>query len=186
MKNELKVHPTADLFPMLPDDELQALADDIKQNGLVHPIILDHDGKLLIDGRNRLAACKLAGVEPRFEKLNGHDPLAYIFSTNLNRRDMSKGQKAMIVARARLFATNNTQTQVAAVAGIQQSRIAKAETVIKFAPDLVDGVTAGATSLGRHTKRLVGARAQSAPRTFSWSGCALKRRTWPIWSNRKG
>jgi ParB-like chromosome segregation protein Spo0J len=49
------VHPVANLFPMLPDDELQELADDIRANGLQHPIVLDKDG-VLIDGRNRWAA----------------------------------------------------------------------------------------------------------------------------------
>ena len=39
-------------------------AADIKANGLVHPIMLDVDGKILVDGRNRLKACEIAGVEP--------------------------------------------------------------------------------------------------------------------------
>jgi ParB-like chromosome segregation protein Spo0J len=60
----LVVHPYADAFPMMSDDKLDALADDIKVNGLLHPIIRDKDGRL-VDGRNRLAACKRAGIEPR-------------------------------------------------------------------------------------------------------------------------
>jgi hypothetical protein len=39
-------------------------ADDIRQNGLVEPVAL-LDG-LVLDGRNRLRACEIAGVEPRF------------------------------------------------------------------------------------------------------------------------
>jgi ParB-like chromosome segregation protein Spo0J len=57
------VHPLADLFPMMEPDDLAALADDIKANGLQQPIVVD-DAGVLIDGRNRLAACKRAGVEP--------------------------------------------------------------------------------------------------------------------------
>ena len=45
--------------------------------------------------RNRLKACKLAGVEPRFEDLNGQDPAAFIVSANIERRHMTKGQRAM-------------------------------------------------------------------------------------------
>ena len=61
---ELPVHPAADVFPMLDPDELSDLASDIQANGLQHPIIIGQvDGvEMLIDGRNRLAACKLAKV----------------------------------------------------------------------------------------------------------------------------
>jgi hypothetical protein len=37
-------------------------------------------------------------VERRFEQLNGRDPLACIFSANLARRNLTKGQKAMAAA----------------------------------------------------------------------------------------
>jgi ParB-like nuclease domain len=97
MKSEMKVHPAADVFPMMSEEELADLAQDIKTNGQMLPIIVDKDN-LLIDGRNRLAACKLAEIEPRFESLNGHDPLAYIASANLKRRNLTKGQQAMALA----------------------------------------------------------------------------------------
>ena len=52
----LKVHPAADLFPLMSEAELQALADDLKRTGkLQHSIVLTEDGRLL-DGRNRLDA----------------------------------------------------------------------------------------------------------------------------------
>lgn len=89
----MSIHPIAALFPMMADDELADLAADIKAHGLVHPIVTDATGKVLIDGRNRLAACELAGVTPRFEPMAGQDPAAFIFSTNLARRDLNKGQK---------------------------------------------------------------------------------------------
>lgn len=92
-----QVHPAAAIFPMLPDDELAELADDIKANGLIHPIVLDETGAL-VDGRNRLAACRLAGVEPTFTSLNGYEPKAYILSANVARRNLNKGQRAMAIA----------------------------------------------------------------------------------------
>jgi hypothetical protein len=33
---------------------------------------------LIVDGRNRLAACELVEVEPRFVEMNGDDPLALV------------------------------------------------------------------------------------------------------------
>jgi hypothetical protein len=47
----------------------------------------------------RLAACQLAGVEPHCERLNGHDAEAYIWGATGKRRQMSKGQMAMVAAK---------------------------------------------------------------------------------------
>jgi ParB-like nuclease domain len=90
----LEVHPVADLFPMLPDDELKDLAADITERGLLQPIVLDTEGRIL-DGRNRYAACQLAGIEPTFTTYDGDDPEGYALAVNIARREMTKGQKAI-------------------------------------------------------------------------------------------
>jgi hypothetical protein len=98
---ELPVHPLTAAFPMMSAGELAELAEDIKQNGQRFPIMLDHAGELLVDGRNRRAACKLAGLPPIFARLaEDQDPIAYIVSLNLARRHLTKDQaaKAMAVA----------------------------------------------------------------------------------------
>ena len=140
-----EIHAAAAIFPMLPEDELAELAADIKANGLIHPIVIDADGAL-IDGRNRMAACRMAGVEPRFTSLNGRDPITYILSANINRRNLTAGQRAM--AAAKLFLENNrNQTQAGSLSGVSQSRIAKANIVLKHAPELADAVLAGTEQL---------------------------------------
>jgi hypothetical protein len=53
---------------------------------------------MLVDGRNRLEACKRAKVKPDTVTLNGEDPTAYVLSANIHRRHMTKGQQAMAVA----------------------------------------------------------------------------------------
>lgn len=95
-RNEIIVHPLAALFPMMPDDELAELADDILANGLQFDLVLDTEGRLL-DGRNRLKACEIAGVEPRFTTHDG-DPAIFILSVNVNRRHLNKGQRAIATA----------------------------------------------------------------------------------------
>lgn len=92
----LPFHPAADLFPLLTGDALQELADDIRTNGLLEAIVM-HDGKVL-DGRNRLAACELAEVEPRFVDWSGDGgtPLRYVLSHNLHRRHLTTSQRAAI------------------------------------------------------------------------------------------
>lgn len=84
-------HPVSDLFPLMPADELRALAEDIKTNGLLFPIVILDD--MVLDGRNRLAACESTGVEPRFETFAGDDPLAYVVSSNLLRRHLGYDQR---------------------------------------------------------------------------------------------
>lgn len=57
-------HPLANLFPLIEGDPFADLVDDIEERGLEDPIVL-HQG-MILDGRNRFRACRLACVEPRF------------------------------------------------------------------------------------------------------------------------
>lgn len=101
-----KVHPIASLFPMIPDDELQALADDIKANGQRENIVLmpmgpETEEYWLVDGRNRFRACEMAGVEPQYGMDNryfGEPDLIgpWIISHNLHRRHLTASQRAAI------------------------------------------------------------------------------------------
>ena len=92
----MKWHEFATVFPMLGDDDLQQLADDIERNGQRFPVIVDEDG-LVLDGRNRETACRMLGIEPRVEVFRGSDAekLEYVVSLNLSRRHMDTSQRAM-------------------------------------------------------------------------------------------
>jgi len=89
-------HQYAMFFAPLEDEALTALADDIKANGLINPITITPDGDLL-DGRNRLAACELAGVDPTFVVVDT-DAAAFVLSSNDRRRHASTGARAASVA----------------------------------------------------------------------------------------
>lgn len=97
----LPVFPVADLFPMIAADELAELAEDIAENGLQEPVVIaEIAGQWqLVDGRNRLAACRLANIIPHTRILES-DPTAYVLSANVHRRHLTKGQQAMAVALA--------------------------------------------------------------------------------------
>jgi hypothetical protein len=144
----LKVHPAADLFPMMSEEELAELADDIKQNGLRFPIIVD-GAQLLIDGRNRLEACKRAGVDPIFETLSG-DPLPYIYSANVKRRHLSKGQQAMLTAM--MFPDDggkggrgkkDQRTNPEETAGFSERRLKQARQILSHSPALAEDIIKG-------------------------------------------
>lgn len=97
---ELKNHAFLDNFPTMSLEQLQGLANDILENGLREKILLNHDGTVLIDGRNRLRACGVAGVEPRFSFLPKNTPEAEIVriiaNANIRTRNFTPGQLAFI------------------------------------------------------------------------------------------
>jgi hypothetical protein len=94
------VHPAAELFPLMKGTDFGMLVEDIETHGLREPI-LTYLG-LVLDGRNRLRACEVAGVEPRFVEWDGvGSPLAIVLSRNLHRRHLNEGQRAITAARAK-------------------------------------------------------------------------------------
>lgn len=148
---QITVHPLADLFPPMDGEALADLAASIKINGLRRPITLDPQGAL-IDGRNRLKACEMAGVEPTFETYDG-DVASFIADVNLARRNLSKGQSAMVFAL--LFPEageqgrgKNGEARKALVTwGLNSERVRRARAVLRHSRQLADGVIAGNVSL---------------------------------------
>jgi hypothetical protein len=100
--NPWPVHPAADRFPLLTGPGLADLTADITVRGLQDPLVLYRDPESgvvqLLDGRNRLAACVRAGVEPVTRFYEGDDPLGFVISANLYRRQLSTSQRAAIAA----------------------------------------------------------------------------------------
>lgn len=135
------IHPAADLMPMLGESDLDALAADIRANGLHEPVVL-FDGQVL-DGRNRLAACHLAGVEPTFRTLEScADPVGFVLSVNVRRRHLSTSQLAMVggrVARSlNLDSGRSDETAAKMVGGVERASVAMAISVLKNgAPELI-------------------------------------------------
>jgi ParB/Sulfiredoxin domain len=85
-RDVLPVHPAADLFPLMPEPDLKALADDIKKNGLQASIVVladrQRDGPStyqLLDGRNRLDALELAGFDLIGSSPEGRDKSRWWF-----------------------------------------------------------------------------------------------------------
>jgi ParB-like chromosome segregation protein Spo0J len=100
MSDEYEFHPLADIFPLMTAPEFMTLVDDIKAHGLKHPIVkLPAPDNRIIDGRNRLRACREAGVPPRFEDFPGGNVLVFIATENLHRRQLNASQGAMVAAR---------------------------------------------------------------------------------------
>jgi Protein of unknown function (DUF3102) len=123
-------------------------------SGLRTPIMLSHDGKQLIDGRNRLAACELAKIEPTFAKLAAdQDPVAYIYSFNIMHRFLNKGQRAMAMAMLypdhgeRGRGKKSAAIKSVETTGISRSRLDQARSVLRFSRPIAQAVLNGTTPL---------------------------------------
>ncbi len=164
----LKVHPLADAFPPLPDDELRKLAESIARNGLRIPIKI-FEGQIL-DGRNRHKAAELLGIEldrdRDYELFDGDfdDAVVLVTDLNLRRRDLSYPQKLKAVdtlaslARGRPRkkgshepfsgpgrpAAGPTLAEAAEKLGVSRAQVVRRRQVREEgAPELLDAVDAG-------------------------------------------
>jgi hypothetical protein len=118
--SDLKFHPLADIFPLLDGAELGELVADIKANGQNEPIIL-FDG-MILDGRNQYRACQAVGIQAAFLPYHGKDPLGYVISANLRRRQLSETQRAMVAAKLATLPQGQRQSdQLAGVANPRRS-----------------------------------------------------------------
>ena len=109
------VHPAADVFPMMSDEEIDDLAADIKKHGLSRPIVFylttkpgtrDATSMRLLDGRNRMEALERIGqpvtecMKEYVSDLDPVDPVAYVVGANIKRRHLTKTQQAELIVAA--------------------------------------------------------------------------------------
>jgi ParB-like chromosome segregation protein Spo0J len=97
VQGDYEPHPAASIFPVIGEEDYNALKEDIRAHGQIEDIVL-LGGKVL-DGRNRLRACRELGLEPRWCELTEcDDPIAYVLSKNLRRRHLMQSQRAACAA----------------------------------------------------------------------------------------
>jgi ParB-like chromosome segregation protein Spo0J len=156
----MEYHEYANIYRMLPEKELQALADDMKAKGqLLH--ITSYEGKIL-DGRNRYRACEIAGIEPKIEPYTGDDPLGLISSLNDHRRHDSDNERALVGARmanlkkgANQHSSMETPSEevvsidrAAELSGSTPASIKRAKAIVESGiPELHDMVESGEVSV---------------------------------------
>jgi len=99
IQDDLEIHPVALIMPPMNDEEFRMFKEDISGNGLIEPIVL-FQGKVL-DGRNRYNACRELGIEV-FARTweGGMDPVEYVVSKNIHRRQLTPAQRATAAAKA--------------------------------------------------------------------------------------
>jgi ParB-like chromosome segregation protein Spo0J len=151
----LGFHPLAQIFPLLSDDGLQALANDIAQHGLLDEIVL-YEGEIL-DGRCRYLACDRVGVAPKFNDYVGDDPLGFVISRNVHRRHLTTIQRTFAAARAATLPVGANQCTpglpiggAAEIFHVSERNIARAKAILRRGTaDLVQAVESGKVAISR-------------------------------------
>lgn len=143
-RDVIKIHPAADLFPMMSEVELRELGEDIKRHGLRLPICMWAPDKNsqdyeLLDGRNRLTAMELVGIrvvgKNGFNDKQVHpfkilwycgeevDPWEFVVSANIHRRHLTQGQKRDLAAKLLKATPEKSNRQIAATVGVDHKTV---------------------------------------------------------------
>lgn len=177
----MKIHRLAKYFPVLEGEEFDLLVEDIKKNGQQEPIVL-YQGEIL-DGVNRFTACEKLGIVPITKEYKGSDPLAYVISENIRRRHMDASQRAMLAqemlpefekeATERIAKSNQrgvegrrsvgsqdptdehrARDDAALHFGVSGPTIQRAKRIKREAPEKVDAIISGKTTVAAVDKEL--------------------------------
>ena len=104
----LPIHELATMFPLMGPEEYAGFKADIKANG-IHQAVAVWRGAL-IDGRHRYQACQDLGVDPPIRyRDDDADPVAFVLSANMSRRQLTGSQKVIITAQLPRLERGNNQ-----------------------------------------------------------------------------
>jgi hypothetical protein len=112
-RDVIEIHPAANVFPLLAEEDLKALAKDIEQNGLRSRVACWRDDEAdkvyLIDGRSRLDALELLGrtvldgtvIDRQYSTgvCATGEPSSLVIGYNIRRRHLSKEQQADLIVK---------------------------------------------------------------------------------------
>ena len=138
VQDELEIHPVALIMPQMNDEEFRMFKEDISGNGLIEPVVL-FQGKVL-DGRNRYNACRELGIEV-FARTweGGMDPVEYVVSKNIHRRQLTPAQRATAAAKAIGYHADEAKKrqQAAGAANLQKHHEESGHDIESLAPEPV-------------------------------------------------
>jgi hypothetical protein len=166
-RDVLPVHPAAELFPLMAEAELRELGESIKAGGLSSRIVLwspacGSKGVCLIDGRNRLDAMELVGLDtskvilPKEAGATHADPYAFVIAANIHRRHLTAEQKRDLIRKVIEAQPNKSNREIArqvkaspTVVGQERAQLSKRGQL----PDKTIGKDGKARPAKRSTKQ---------------------------------
>jgi len=145
-------HELANAFPLLTGEAFDELKADIQKNGQIDPVVM-FEGKIL-DGRNRWRAMQDLGLAHKEIKLGKDvDPVAWVWSKNAVRRQLTVAQKALAATKLvtakqgdnrHTVEGKTTLKQAADLAGVAERTVQRAKKVTDTGiDDVIKAVESG-------------------------------------------
>lgn len=182
----MEFHPIANIYPMMTGDDYRALVDDIRENGQREPIYLYED--MILDGRNRYAACLEIGIEPKYKEYTGNEPTKFVISYNEKRRHLTPSQRAACALAAlphleveakkrqgersdlsvnlcqRIDRSPERATEQAAqMFGTNRQYVSDAKVIAVKAPELIEMIRQGEMTIPQAKREIVKRERQDTP-----------------------
>ncbi|MGN1409209.1 MAG: ParB/RepB/Spo0J family partition protein [Eubacteriales bacterium] len=140
-------------------DSIAALAESIKENTLLQPILVRKNGERyeIIAGERRFRACTMLGMTEIPAIITAADDLTaakYALIENLQREDLNPYEEACAY-RSLIDDFFLTQEEIAAQVGKSRSAVANSLRLLDLPPEIVSLVNSGTIS-GGHARALLG------------------------------
>lgn len=167
----IEFHPLANIFPLIEGEDFEKLVADVREHGLIEPIMLL--GKQILDGRNRYRACVAAKVLPEsldlvtvaqlkhFKQIvsagapapTEQQLLDYVLSRNLHRRQLDESQRSAVAAKLKGLSHGGDRSKTsieglslerrAEMLNVGRASVERAEIVKERSPEIFEAVERG-------------------------------------------
>ena len=151
-RDVIAVHPAAKAFPPLSEDDLLALGEDIKDNGMKVPVLLSDDMLTIYDGCSRFDAMERVGLdvilmadgpvvmfgpEVRTQRIaEGVDPFDIVRSLNGNRRHLDAAGKRKALDELIKADPSKSNRAIAEKIDVDHKTVAKARSKLERSGDV--------------------------------------------------
>jgi ParB-like chromosome segregation protein Spo0J len=139
---KLKPHPFSQLFPSMVGSDYDHLLASVKREKRLRYSVIVYEG-MILDGNQRLRACREARVEPKYTEFEGtaEKALNMVMDLNLARRQLTQSQKANAIAKATLLYEQGDRVDLrpgtevtgdlAKKAGVSESTVERAKKILR-------------------------------------------------------
>jgi len=130
-KGGFRIHPAADIFPLMTERELAELTASVEHNGIEEPISVL--GNQILDGRNRYKVLQALGrannplcyqdVSHRFLFCGDQTltPIDYVIAMNLHRRHLDASQRASVAVAVKKYEAEEAKKRQGARTDLQEN-----------------------------------------------------------------